>query len=306
MKSIQVLEVGLRDGIQNEKTHFSVKDRFFILKKLISSGVRRIEIGAFVSPYAVPPMKLTSSLVKKINKEYCIPKEVELFALVPNEYGLQMALDHGIKNISIISSVTESFSQKNTSCSIKENLRNIKNICTLARKHHLKVRGYLSMAFGCSFEGSVKLGKVIEISKQIMEHDLTELVLSDTIGVASPLQVRTLLSKISKHIPLSKVGLHFHNTRGLAPLNIFEGLNMGVQKFDSSIGGLGGCPYAKGSSGNIATEDMIVLMEGMNIKTKIDVAKLVKISQWIKKNKKIPLCSHISKMRKNFHTYKYK
>lgn len=303
---LKILEVGLRDGIQNEKKNFSVNDRFYILKKLLKSGLTRIEVGSFVSAKAVPQMKLSKELVKKINKEIKLKPDQQLFALVPNEQGFHTALDLGIKNISVIASSTEAFAQKNTNVSIKSSLKRIENICKLARRHKIKVRGYLSMAFGCPYEGLVSEAKVIRLTRSIMENDLTEIAISDTIGVASPLQVKSLIQKIEKYLPVSKLSLHCHNTRGMALPNILQGLECGIRSFDSSIGGLGGCPYANGSSGNVSTEDLIVLLEGMNLNTNIDISELVKLAQWMKQNKKVQLSSHTHKLSKQFHLYKFK
>ena len=293
MNPINILEVGLRDGIQNEKVHFSVSDRFFILKKLIQSGLRHIEIGSLVSPKAVPSMKWTVPLAKKINKELVLSKslakELKLFVLVPNEYGLNMALDLGLKHISVMASATESFSKKNTNCSIKENLKRIQTICQKARTHKIKIHGYLSMSFICPYEGPVPVQKVIHIARQMMDEGVTEIALSDTIGRASPIDIDQLITKIKPHIPVSQLRLHCHNTKGMALLNIQKGLEMGVTHFDSSIGGLGGCPYAPGSPGNVATEKLISLLHDMHYRPKINIEALIQIKNWIQNKKKIRL-----------------
>jgi len=294
-KEIKILEVGLRDGIQNEKIHFSVNDRLYILKKLIASGVRYIEVGSFVSPKVMPSMSLTSTLMKKIHRSLKIPKNVELSALVPNERGFDIAFDHGLKSMAVLTSATESFSRKNVNCSIKERLKRIKVICGRARQCRVRIRGYLSMAFVCPYEGAISTGKVLNIAEKMIGLGVEEVVLSDTVGGATPLQVLSMIEKISRKIPLSKINLHCHNTRGMALPNILTALNAGVRSFDSSIGGLGGCPYALGSAGNVATEDMVLLLQGMKKKSSIDLKKLVQISEWLKKKKKVRLSSHISR-----------
>ncbi len=303
MKKIKIYEVGLRDGIQNESTSFSVNDRFYMLQKLIKAGITHIEVGSFVSPQWIPQMKLSSSLARKINKELKIPKGVEISVLVPNEQGFNRALDYGFQHIAVMASATESFSMKNTNCSIKENLKKIRWICKQARYHKISVRAYLSMAFYCPYEGSVSPLKSSKIAQEILDEGVQELALSDTIGAAAPKQIQSLVEKVQSKIPKSKLGLHCHNTRGMALSNILMGLQMGICNFDSSIGGLGGCPYAKGSSGNVATEDLIVLLSGMNLNPGIDVSKLVQLSSWLTKKKKVRLSSHIAKLSKDFTLY---
>ena len=300
---VKILEVGLRDGLQNEGKHFSVNDRLFMLRKLISAGLTRIEVGSFVSPKAVPAMRQTKSFMKAIHRRLKIPKNVSLFALTPNLRGFESALESRLKHIAVFASATEAFSEKNNNCSIKENLKRIKHICTKARRHKIHVRGYLSMAFGCPYEGKISILKVRSIAKQMINEGLEELALSDTIGAASPLQIQLMLEKISSAVPISKLSLHCHNTRGMALPNIFAGLQMGIKSFDSSIGGLGGCPYAKGSSGNIATEDLAVLLQSMKLNKNIDVSKLVNLSCWLKEKKKVKLSSHIAKLSKNYSFY---
>ena len=294
-KQIKILEVGLRDGIQNEKIKFNINNRFYILKKLISAGVQHIEIGSFVSPKAMPSMSLTPALMKNIHRNLTLPKNVELSALVPNEKGFDIAFDHGLTNLAVMTSATESFSKKNINCSIKKSLDRIRTICKKANRHHVCIRGYLSMAFVCPYEGAVSSKKVLSIAEKMISAGVKEIALSDTVGGATPLQVSSVIEKISKKIPLSKISLHCHNTRGMALPNILTALNMGVRSFDSSIGGLGGCPYAPGSAGNVATEDLVALLQDMNYKLPIKLEKLVQISHWLKTKKKVCLSSYISK-----------
>ncbi len=292
---IKLLEVGLRDGIQNEKIHFSVSDRFFILKKLIDAGVKNIEIGSFVSSQAVPSMKLTSHLMKKVRDELKLSDSLMLSALIPNEIGYQKALEYGLKYVAVMASTTESFSQKNTNCTIKENLKRIQMVCQRARREKVFVRAYLSMSFGCPYEGEVLPSRVSHWAQKLIHTGVQEVVLSDTIGVASPLQIQKILNLCLKKIPLSQLSLHCHNTNGLALPNILTALNMGVHKFDSSIGGLGGCPYAKGATGNVATEDLVFFLKKMKEDTFIDIQKLISISQYLKKVKKVKLSSYVQR-----------
>ena len=301
MKKIKIYEVGLRDGIQNESVDFSVNDRMYMLKKMIAGGMKYIEVGSFVSRKWIPQMQCTGEFIQRIQKELKISKDVEISVLVPNEKGFQKALECGLQYIAVMASSTESFSQKNTNCSIQENLKRVKWICKQARRHKVIVRAYLSMAFYCPYEGPVSPLKSAQIAVQLMDEGVQELTLSDTIGAASPKQIQDLIEKTP--IPVSEIGLHCHNTRGMALPNILKGLEMGVCKFDSSIGGLGGCPYAQGSSGNAATEDLIVLLSGMNLQPQVDISCLVQLSSWLVKTKKVQLSSHISKLSKDYALY---
>ena len=303
MKKIKIYEVGLRDGIQNETLSFSVKDRLYMLKKMISAGLTHIEVGSFVSPKRIPQMKLSSVFVQKINQTMKIPKKVELSALVPNEYGFNQALELGLNHIAVMASATETFSQKNTHCSIKENLKRVQKICKQARRHKITVRAYLSMAFYCPYEGPVRPFKSTQIAEKLMNEGIQELTLSDTIGAASPKQVESLIKVVQSKIPLFKLGLHCHNTRGMALPNILKGWQMGIRSLDSSIGGLGGCPYAQGSSGNVATEDLMVLLNGMKINPGVNIPRLIQLSSWLTQKKKVQLASHISKLSKDFALY---
>ena len=291
LKKIKILEVGLRDGIQNEKIHFTVDDRFYLLKKLISAGLKQIEIGSFVSPKAMPSMSLTPLLMKKIHRSLTLPTNVKLSALVPNERGFDNAFDYGLKSMAVMVSATESFSKKNINCSIKESLKRIKIICRKAIHQRVHIRGYLSMAFVCPYEGVVSLKKVLNITEQMIDIGVEEIALSDTIGKATPLQVSSMIEKISRKIPLSKISLHCHNTMGMALPNILMALNAGVRSFDSSVGGLGGCPYAPGSAGNVSTEDLVFLLQGMKKKISVDIKKLTSISHWLRVKKKVCLSS---------------
>ena len=288
-KKIKLFEVGLRDGIQNEKTHFNMSDRLFILKKLIQAGVKNIEVGSFVSKKAVPSMKLSSSFIKKIRNEIKIPSSVTLSALVPNEFGYEKALENQLRHVAVMASATESFSQKNTNCSIKENLKRIEKIGKRATQDKVFIRGYLSMSFTCPDEGEVPPRKVFHLAQKLLDKGVQEIVLSDTIGGASPLQIQKVLNLCLKKIPLSRISLHCHNTQGLALPNILTAIWMGVYQFDSSVGGLGGCPYAKGTTGNIATSDLLFFLKKMNKETGINLQKLKSIRDYLKEVKKIKL-----------------
>jgi hydroxymethylglutaryl-CoA lyase len=275
-KKVQVVEVGARDGLQNEKTTLTVPMRLNFIKHLAASGLHRIEAGAFVSPEWVPQMTGSRELILdlyKNRKDY--PKEIEFSALVPNVKGMQDALTTPIPEVAIFGASSESFSKRNINCTIAESLERFRQVCAMAKKNKRKVRGYLSVAFGCPFEGPVAEKKVIDLIKTYLKMGIYEVSIGDTIGVATPKQIRSLLTKLKKDVPLKKVAMHLHDTRGTALANVLASLDMGVRVFDSSFGGLGGCPYARGASGNLATEDLIYMLHGMGFETGVNLEKLL-------------------------------
>ncbi|MGZ3803029.1 MAG: hydroxymethylglutaryl-CoA lyase, partial [Pseudobdellovibrionaceae bacterium] len=265
-KKVTIVEMGLRDGLQNEKVILSTEVRLEILKRLLDIGARRIEVGAFVSPQWVPQMAGSMEVTQaalQMQKEKKTPKGTEFSVLVPNEKGMLMAIETGIKEVAIFAAASESFSKKNINCTIEESFERFKQVMAFARKHKIKVRGYLSTCFGCPFEGKVSETKVIQLAKRLHQLGCYEISIGDTIGVADPAQVERVFKKLKKAVPVKKLAAHFHDTRGQALANILVAYNLGVQVFDSSIGGLGGCPYAPGAAGNVATEDVVYMFQGM-------------------------------------------
>lgn len=295
MKQIRLVEVGLRDGLQNESTMLSVDQRFELLQKLLNAGVRHFEIGAFVSPKWVPQMAVTEELVKKYKTKIKNPK-LEPSVLVPNEIGFQKAVQLGLKEIAIFASSSETFSQKNINCSIAESFERFKPVMALAKKHKIKVRGYLSVCFGCPFEGDVPQKKVVELAKKLHQMGCYEISIGDTIGVAHVGQVKALFKKLKKVIPVKKLAGHFHDTRGQALVNILAAYELGIKTFDSSIGGLGGCPYAKGATGNVATEDVVYMFQDLGVKTGLNLQKLIEINQWLNPQMNHPLTSKVGRV----------
>lgn len=300
MSKIKIVEVSLRDGLQNEKLCLNLKEKIQIVKKLVSSGLRRIEIGSFVSLKRVPQLADTYELVKKVNsfqKRGEIPKTVEFSALVPNMKGLERALSSGIKEIAIFTACSDSFCLKNINCTVKESFWHFKQVVKVAKQNGMKVRGYLSVSFGCPYEGRIQQRNVISSIKKLLDLGVYEVSLGDTIGVANPSAVETLIEKIDQNkIPSQKIALHFHDTRGIALANILKSYECGIRTFDSSVGGLGGCPYAKGSAGNVATEDVVYMLQSMKKKINIDLKKLVSITHQLEKLFKKTLPSRISKV----------
>ncbi len=284
MAKVTIVEMGLRDGLQNEAVHLSVAQRFQLLKKLNDAGLRRIEIGAFVSPKWVPQMSDTGRLVKKAlaaQKARKLNSRLVMSALVPNMKGFENAKKSGIPEIAVFGAATESFSQKNINTSIKQSLVNFHDVISAAKKEKLKTRAYLSTVFGCPYEGRVSQAKVLRLIEKYMELGVAEISLGDTIGVASPKQVRSLLKGVLKFAPAQKIAMHFHDTRGTAIANILASLDLGFRTFDTSIGGLGGCPYAPGAAGNVATEDVIYMLNEMGMDTGVDLQKLIKTTLWM-------------------------
>ena len=242
MAQVTIVEMGLRDGLQNEMVHLSIAQRMGLLKRLTESGLKRLEIGAFVSPKWVPQMSSTGQVVKKAlaaQKVRKLPKDCRFSALVPNIRGLQGAIESGITEIAVFGATSETFSQKNTNCSVRQGLTNLNEVVHQAKKNKIKVRGYLSTVFGCPYEGKVSEVKVLRLIEKYLAMGIYELSLGDTIGVATPKQVRSILKKSQKIVSQKKIALHFHDTRGTAIANILASLDLGYRTFDTSIGGLG-------------------------------------------------------------------
>ncbi|MBT4762622.1 MAG: hydroxymethylglutaryl-CoA lyase [Bdellovibrionaceae bacterium] len=295
---IKIIEVGARDGLQNEMQALSVKDRYDFIKKLCDSGLKIIEAGAFVSPKWVPQMDNSNKVLTKLFKDQTsgkINSKIQFPMLVPNMKGFQRAMDSQTKEIAIFGACSESFSQKNINCSINQSFGHFKAVINAAKKNNVKVRAYLSVAFGCPYEGKVSEQRVIKLTEKLIQLGAYEVSIGDTIGVATPKQVRSLVNKLGLKIPLKKVAMHFHDTRGTALANVLASLDLGIHTFDSSLGGLGGCPYAKGASGNLATEDLVYMLEGMGHKTGVDISKLIKINKWIENKVGHQLPSHVGK-----------
>jgi hydroxymethylglutaryl-CoA lyase len=294
-KAIRIVEVGLRDGLQNESTNLSVELRFELLKKMVAAGVKNFEIGAFVSAQWVPQMAVTGELVKKYQDHY--KKNIlHPSVLIPNLQGLKLSMDAGVNEVAIFASATETFSQKNINCSIAESFKRFQPIMEHAKKNKIKVRGYLSVCFGCPFEGKVSEAKVIALAKKLIQIGCYEVSIGDTIGVANVGQVESLFKKLKKVIPAHKIAGHFHDTRGQALANILQAYKLGITTFDSSIGGLGGCPYAKGATGNVATEDVVYMFSGLKVKTGLNLKKLIEINQWLNPLMTHPLASKVGRI----------
>ena len=269
--SIRIVEVGPRDGLQNEKTPVGVADRITFIEALVGAGLHTVEVGAFVSPKAIPQMVNSDQVLRGVDHH----PDSEFHVLVPNEKGYEAARAAGAKVIAVFASASEGFSRANINCSVAESIERFKPVVARARADGVKVRGYISCVLGCPFDGEVKPSAVANVADMLWELGCYEISLGDTIGVGTPLKAKALLRAVAGTVPIAGLAMHFHDTYGQALANLYAGMEEGVRVIDSAAGGLGGCPYAPGATGNVATEDVVYMLEGMGIATGVDMAKLV-------------------------------
>jgi hydroxymethylglutaryl-CoA lyase len=268
---VRVVEVGPRDGLQNEKTPLQASDIIALIHTLAEAGVTSIESGSFVNPKWVPQMANSEAVFEGIQRQ----SGVTYSALTPNLKGFERALAVKADEVAVFAAASEAFAQKNTNCSIAESLERFKPIMEAAKAANIPVRGYMSCVVGCPYEGDIAPEKVLEVSRELLAMGCYEVSLGDTIGVGTAASVQRLLTTLSRDIPVEKLAVHFHDTYGQALANILKSLEMGVATVDSSVAGLGGCPYAKGASGNVATEDVVYLLNGLGIEHGINLDKLI-------------------------------
>ena len=275
--SVKVVEVGPRDGLQNEKTQISAEDKITLIDLLAESGVSYIECGSFVSPKWVPQMATSAAVFEGITRT----EGVTYAALTPNMHGFEGAVAVNANEVAIFGAASEAFSQKNINCSIEESLVRFEPIIAAAKTAGIPVRGYVSCVIGCPYDGFTEPKKVAEVAEKLFNMGCYEISLGDTTGIGTPASVQKMLQAVITRVPMAKLAVHFHDTYGQALVNIYTALQMGVNVVDSAIAGLGGCPYAKGASGNVATEDVIYMLNGLGIKTGIDFDKLLKAGWFI-------------------------
>lgn len=287
--SVMIVEVGPRDGLQNEAEFVPTEQKIELIERLAETGLKRIEITSFVHPKAIPQLKDSEEIVQRIKRK----KGVTYSTLVPNEKGFERALAAGVEEICLFVSASETHNQKNVRMSITESLKGFKNIAERALANKMQIRGYVVTAFGCPYEGRVPIEKVEFIIEEYKSLGVHEIALGDTTGMANPIMVTKVVDQIKPRMGSTRLALHFHDTRGLALANIFAALQAGVTIFDSAIGGLGGCPYAPGASGNVATEDLVHMMEEMGIETGIDFAKLLDCAKYTREILKKDLPGHL-------------
>lgn len=276
-EAVKIVEVGPRDGLQNEKQPIDVGTKVGLIERLVAAGVGNIEAASFVSPKWVPQMAGSLEVMQRVPR---VPG-VHYSALTPNLKGLEAAIAAGCEEVAVFGAASESFSQKNINCSIRESLERFRSVIEMARENNLRVRGYVSCVLGCPYEGPIAPDKVAEVALLLSEMGCYEISLGDTIGRGTPKTTRLMLDACSKSIPVAQLAGHYHDTYGMAIANIAASLDMGVRTFDGSVSGLGGCPYATGASGNVATEDVVYLLHGLDFDTGIDLPKLIQAGAFI-------------------------
>ena len=276
-RKVKVVEVGPRDGLQNEKEIIPAEDKIKFIDLLSDTGLSVVEATSFVSPKWVPQFADAKKVFEGIAKKPGVSYPV----LVPNMKGLESALSVGAKEIAVFTTASEAFALKNTNCSVKDSVKTITEMIQVAIKHQVRIRAYLSCVLGCPYEGDVPFEKTAELAKQLHALGCYEVSLGDTTGVGTPAKTKRLLKEVSQHVPVDQLAVHFHDTYGQALPNILVALESGVSVVDSSVSGLGGCPYAPGASGNVATEDVVYMLHGMGIETGVNLDKLIAAGQFI-------------------------
>ncbi|WP_323748385.1 MULTISPECIES: hydroxymethylglutaryl-CoA lyase [unclassified Phyllobacterium] len=274
MDNIRLVEVGPRDGLQNEARPLSVEDRILMIEGLVAAGLRSIEAGSFVSPKWVPQMAGSAEVLAALPKR----DGLDFPVLVPNMRGFEAAHAAGAGEIAIFASASESFSQKNINCSIAESFERFEPVMDAARQAGIRVRGYVSCVLGCPYEGEVAVSAVVKVAERLHRMGCYEISLGDTIGVGTPKAAAAMVRAVAGEVPMDRLALHEHNTYGQALANIYACLEAGVRVFDASVGGLGGCPYAKGATGNVATEELVYMLEGMGVATGVDLPALCRVA----------------------------
>lgn len=276
-EKVRLVEVGPRDGLQNEAQPIKVADKVRLVDDLTAAGVAYIEVGSFVSPKWVPQMAGSAEVFASIDQR----PGVTYAALAPNLRGFEDAVAAGVKEVAVFAAASEAFSQRNINCSISQSLERFEPIIEAARAQGIRVRGYVSCVLGCPYEGSVRAEQVLPVARALHQMGCYEVSLGDTIGTGTAGDVRRLFEVVASHVPRTQLAGHFHDTYGQALANVYASLLEGVSIFDSSVAGLGGCPYAKGATGNVATEDVVYLLDGLGIETGIDLERLIEAGQRI-------------------------
>jgi hydroxymethylglutaryl-CoA lyase len=268
---VRIVEVGPRDGLQNERTAVSVADRIAFVEALVGAGLHTVEVGAFVSPKAIPQMMNSDQVLRGVGHR----PDREFHVLVPNEKGYDAAREAGAEVIAVFAAASERFSRANINCSVAESIERFRPVIDRAKADGIKVRGYVSCVLGCPYEGEVQPRAVVDVAETLWNLGCYEISLGDTIGVGTPVKTRRLLRAVAGVMPMAKLAMHFHDTYGQALANLYAGMEEGARVIDSAAGGLGGCPYAPGATGNVATEDVVYMLEGMGIATGVDMTRLV-------------------------------
>ncbi|MCS0503713.1 hydroxymethylglutaryl-CoA lyase [Ancylobacter mangrovi] len=274
--SVRIVEVGPRDGLQNEAAHLAVQDRVAFIEKLLDAGLATVEAGSFVSPRWVPQMQGTDEVLRRL-----AGVGARLPVLVPNLTGLEAAIAAGAREVAVFVAASEAFSLRNLNCSINDSLERYASVIERALEAGLAVRGYISCVLGCPYEGRVPSAAVVRLAARLHRQGCYEISLGDTIGVGTPMQARTLVREVAGEVPVGALAVHFHDTYGQALANIYGALQEGVSVVDASAGGLGGCPYARGASGNVATEAVVYMLDGMGVRTGVALPKLIEAVRFV-------------------------
>lgn len=277
MTSARIVEVGPRDGLQNEPREVPTAVKVELIERLADAGLPAVEATAFVSPKWVPQMADHTEVLERIRRK----PGVDYPVLAPNLKGFESARAAGATEVAIFGAASESFSRKNINCSIAESLDRFRPVADAARQAGVKVRGYVSCVLGCPYEGEVAPAQVAKVAKALYEMGCYEISLGDTIGTGTPARTKAMIEACAAEVPMQKLAGHYHDTYGQALANIYASFELGVRTFDASVAGLGGCPYAAGASGNVATEDVVYMLDGMGVRTGVDLAQLVDIGRWI-------------------------
>lgn len=272
---IRVIEVGPRDGLQNEKVRVPASAKVELVERLVDAGLKDVELGSFVHPKWVPQMADTAEVARRVRRQ----DGVRYWALVPNQRGLEFAVQAGLTHIAVFLSSSETHNRKNINRSIAESLATVIEVTRTALGEGLTVRGYISTVFGCPYEGDVDFARVLDIGQELLDAGVAQISLGDTTGMGVPLQVREGCGRAIQQFGAERVALHLHDTRGLGLVNAVQALEVGVTSFDSSVGGMGGCPYAPGASGNLGTEDLLYMLDAMGYDTGVDLERIVSISR---------------------------
>lgn len=279
-ETVKIVEVGARDGLQNESTEVPVAIKIELIERLAAAGLPAVEAGAFVSPKRVPQMAGSTAVFQGLRQQHGTAYP----ALVPNMKGLEAAIEAGVTEIAVFVSASEGFSQHNIGCSRSESLERLNDVAQVATSQNIRMRGYVSCIAGCPYDGAVAPDEVAAMADALVAMGCYEISLGDTIGVGTAGQIRNLVEHVSASIPREKIAMHFHDTYGQGVANVLASLEEGIAVFDSSVAGLGGCPFAPGASGNVATEDVVYLLQGLGIKTGIDLMAVAKTGDWISRH----------------------
>ncbi|RVU32311.1 hydroxymethylglutaryl-CoA lyase [Neptunomonas marina] len=276
--SVRIVEVGPRDGLQNEAGPVIATDiKVALINRLAAAGVSHIEAASFVSPKWVPQMGDAAAVMAGITRH----DGVAYAALTPNLRGVEGAIESGADEVAIFTAASESFTRKNINCSIAESLERFVPVVEAAKRNNIRIRGYVSTVLGCPYEGDIDPSQVAAVSRELLDMGCYEISLGDTIGVGTPVRARKMLARVANEVPINQLAAHFHDTYGQALANLYAVLQDGISVIDSSVAGLGGCPYASGASGNVASEDVVYMLEGLGIKTGIDLKELAATGNWI-------------------------